>query len=111
MTIHPESVGGTPAAQQQAANPDAAAAKAGSGAITPSVPAGTPAPVIQKLSQDVKKSMEAPETRQRAEQAGVEPRYLAPADMKKEGSGFDLPIALGVLAGMGELDGAVGIRL
>ena len=31
---------------------------------------------------------------------------LAPADMKKEGSGFDLPIALGVLAGMGELEGA-----
>ena len=31
---------------------------------------------------------------------------LAPADMKKEGSGFDLPIALGVLAGMGEVAGA-----
>jgi magnesium chelatase family protein len=31
---------------------------------------------------------------------------LAPADMKKEGSGFDLPIALGVLAGMGEVTGA-----
>ena len=31
---------------------------------------------------------------------------LAPADMKKEGSGFDLPIALGVLASMQELDGA-----
>src|SRR3990167_10465400 len=29
---------------------------------------------------------------------------LAPADMKKEGSGFDLPIALGLLAGMQELD-------
>jgi magnesium chelatase family protein len=29
---------------------------------------------------------------------------LAPADMKKEGSGFDLPIALGVLASMQELD-------
>jgi len=27
---------------------------------------------------------------------------LAPADMKKEGSGFDLPIALGLLAGMQE---------
>ena len=47
------------------------------------VPSGTPAAVIQRLSQDVKKSMEAPETRQRAEQAGVEPRYLAPADMTK----------------------------
>jgi magnesium chelatase family protein len=29
---------------------------------------------------------------------------LAPADMKKEGSGFDLPIALGLLASMQELD-------
>ena len=29
---------------------------------------------------------------------------LAPADMKKEGSGFDLPMALGLLAGMQELD-------
>src|ERR1043165_486993 len=29
---------------------------------------------------------------------------LAPADMKKEGSGFDLPIALGVLASMQEVD-------
>ena len=39
----PSLFGGTPASQQQAANPDAAAAKAGSGAITPSVPTGTPA--------------------------------------------------------------------
>ncbi|MSO21608.1 MAG: ATP-binding protein [Acidobacteria bacterium] len=31
---------------------------------------------------------------------------LAPADMKKEGSGFDLPIALGVLAGMQEMPNA-----
>ncbi|HWP85564.1 MAG TPA: YifB family Mg chelatase-like AAA ATPase [Terriglobia bacterium] len=30
---------------------------------------------------------------------------LAPADIKKEGSGFDLPIALGVLASMQELEG------
>ena len=29
---------------------------------------------------------------------------LAPADMKKEGSGFDLPIALGVLANMGDIE-------
>src|SRR5438552_3726366 len=29
---------------------------------------------------------------------------LAPADMKKEGSGFDLPIALGLLASMEELE-------
>ena len=31
---------------------------------------------------------------------------LAPADMKKEGSGFDLPIALGVLASMQEMETA-----
>ncbi len=31
---------------------------------------------------------------------------LAPADMKKEGSGFDLPIALGLLASMQELETA-----
>lgn len=31
---------------------------------------------------------------------------LAPADVKKEGSGFDLPIALGLLAGAGHLDPA-----
>jgi tripartite-type tricarboxylate transporter receptor subunit TctC len=39
--------------------------------------------VIQKLSQDVKRSMEAPETRQRAEQSGVEARFLPPAEMNK----------------------------
>ena len=27
---------------------------------------------------------------------------LAPADLRKEGSGFDLPIAVGILAAMGE---------
>jgi len=47
------------------------------------VPTGTPAAVIQKLSQDVKRSMESPETRQRADQAGVEPRFLPPAEMTK----------------------------
>ena len=31
---------------------------------------------------------------------------LAPADVKKEGTAFDLPIALGLLVGMGELDAA-----
>ena len=47
------------------------------------VPSGTPAAVIQKLSQDVKRSMEAPETRQRADQAGVEVRFLPPTEMTK----------------------------
>ncbi len=31
---------------------------------------------------------------------------LAPADIKKDGSAFDLPIALGILAATGQLDGA-----
>ena len=34
---------------------------------------------------------------------------LAPADIRKEGTAFDLPIALGVLAGTGQLpEGALG---
>jgi magnesium chelatase family protein len=31
---------------------------------------------------------------------------LAPADVRKEGSAFDLPIAIGILAGTGQLNGA-----
>ncbi|NIR32920.1 MAG: ATP-dependent protease, partial [Desulfuromonadales bacterium] len=34
---------------------------------------------------------------------------LAPADIKKEGSGFDLPVACGLLAATGQLpEGAAG---
>ncbi|NBX54162.1 MAG: tripartite tricarboxylate transporter substrate binding protein [Betaproteobacteria bacterium] len=44
---------------------------------------GTPAAVVQKLAADVKRSMEMPETRQRAEQAGIEVRYLSPGDTTK----------------------------
>ena len=43
-------------------------------------PAGTPAPVLQKLSADLKRAMEMPETRQRADGAGIEVRYLSPAE-------------------------------
>ena len=43
-------------------------------------PAGVPAPVLQKLSADLKRAMELPETRQRADAAGIEVRFLAPAD-------------------------------
>ena len=46
-------------------------------------PTGTPAPVLQKLSADVKRSMELPETKQRADQAGIEVRFLPPADMTR----------------------------
>jgi len=43
-------------------------------------PAGTPAAVLQKLSADLKRAMELPETRQRADGAGIEVRYLSPAE-------------------------------
>ena len=43
-------------------------------------PAGTPAATLQKLSADLKRAMELPETRQRADGAGIEVRYLSPAE-------------------------------
>ena len=46
-------------------------------------PAGTPPAVLQKLSADVKRSMELPETKQRADAAGIEVRYLSPAETSK----------------------------
>ena len=52
------------------------------------VPAGTPAPIVNKLTQDVKKALELPEAKQRADAAGIELRYLNPqgtdALLKKE---------------------------
>lgn len=46
-------------------------------------PAGTPSTVLQKLSGDLKRAMEMPETRQRADAAGIEIRYLPPAEMTR----------------------------
>lgn len=49
-------------------------------------PAGTPPAVIAKLTTEVKKALEMPETRQRADAAGIELRYLPPealADLVK----------------------------
>jgi tripartite-type tricarboxylate transporter receptor subunit TctC len=46
-------------------------------------PAGTPPAVLQKLSADVKRSMEMPETKQRADAAGIEVRYLSPSETTK----------------------------
>ena len=43
-------------------------------------PTGTPPAVLQKLSGDLKRAMELPETRQRADAAGIEVRYLSPAE-------------------------------
>ena len=42
-------------------------------------PAGTPAPVVAKLTDSVKKSLALPEVKERADAAGVEVRYLTPA--------------------------------
>lgn len=42
-------------------------------------PAGTPAPVISKLADSVKKSLALPEVKERSDAAGVELRYLNPA--------------------------------
>jgi hypothetical protein len=51
-------------------------------------PAKTPASVVAKLSEDVKKSLALPEVKERADTAGVELRYLTPmqtdALLKKE---------------------------
>ncbi|WP_119154709.1 Bug family tripartite tricarboxylate transporter substrate binding protein [Caldimonas tepidiphila] len=41
-------------------------------------PAGTPPAVVAQLSEQVKKALELPETKQRAAALGVEPRYLGP---------------------------------
>ena len=44
-------------------------------------PAGTPAPVITKLTESVKKSLALPEVKERSDAAGVELRYLTPSQM------------------------------
>jgi tripartite-type tricarboxylate transporter receptor subunit TctC len=41
-------------------------------------PTGTPQPVINKLSQDIKLALEQPETKSRAAAQGVEVRYMQP---------------------------------
>ncbi|HEU0201930.1 MAG TPA: tripartite tricarboxylate transporter substrate binding protein [Burkholderiaceae bacterium] len=42
------------------------------------VPAGTPPAVINKLSEQIKKALEDPDTKKRAEAQGIEARYLSP---------------------------------
>ncbi len=46
-------------------------------------PAATPPAVIAKLTADVKKALEQPETKQRADAAGIELRYLPPDALGK----------------------------
>ena len=47
------------------------------------VASGTPKEVVQKLSAEVKRSMEQPETKQRGDASGVEVRYLTPDNTTK----------------------------
>ena len=42
-------------------------------------PAGTPADVVAKLSGQIKSALELPETKTRADNAGIELRYMAPS--------------------------------
>jgi tripartite-type tricarboxylate transporter receptor subunit TctC len=42
-------------------------------------PAGTPPDVVNKLTASIKQAMEQPDTKTRADAAGIEIRYLAPA--------------------------------
>jgi tripartite-type tricarboxylate transporter receptor subunit TctC len=44
-------------------------------------PAGTPPDVVQKLSASIKQGLETPEAKQRADGAGIEIRYLPPAQL------------------------------
>ncbi|GAC1528935.1 MAG: hypothetical protein NVS2B4_07100 [Ramlibacter sp.] len=44
-------------------------------------PAGTPKDVVQKLSSAIKQALDMPETRTRAAAAGIELRYLPPAEL------------------------------
>jgi len=45
-------------------------------------PAGTPADIVSKLSGQIKAALEMPETKARADSAGIELRYLAPAALE-----------------------------
>jgi tripartite-type tricarboxylate transporter receptor subunit TctC len=47
------------------------------------VASGTPREVVQKLSAEVKRSMEQAENKQREDAAGVEVRYLTPDNTTK----------------------------
>lgn len=44
-------------------------------------PAGTPADVVAKLTGQIKSALELPETKTRADSAGIELRYLPPAEL------------------------------
>jgi tripartite-type tricarboxylate transporter receptor subunit TctC len=45
-------------------------------------PAGTPTDIVTKLSGQIKAALDMPETKARADTAGIELRYLAPAALE-----------------------------
>jgi tripartite-type tricarboxylate transporter receptor subunit TctC len=45
-------------------------------------PAGTPTDIVTKLSSQIKAALDTPETKARADSAGIELRYLAPAALE-----------------------------
>jgi shikimate dehydrogenase len=45
-------------------------------------PAGTPADIVTKMSGQIKAALDMPETKVRADSAGIELRYLAPAALE-----------------------------
>ena len=45
-------------------------------------PAGTPTAIVTKLSGQIKAALDMPETKARADNAGIELRYLAPAALE-----------------------------
>jgi tripartite-type tricarboxylate transporter receptor subunit TctC len=54
-----------------------------SGWFALSVPKGTPAPIVDKLNDEVKKALADPDVRAKFQQQGAETYYLSPAESKK----------------------------
>ncbi|MEJ8850144.1 Bug family tripartite tricarboxylate transporter substrate binding protein [Variovorax rhizosphaerae] len=46
-------------------------------------PRGTPADIVQKMSEHIQRVLQQPETRQRMMDSGVEPLYMSPAQLDK----------------------------
>lgn len=62
---------------------------------------GLPDNAVKESEQRIRAAFENSEERMSGKKVVVN---LAPADLRKEGSGFDLPIAVGILAAMGRIN-------
>ena len=70
---------------------------------------GLPDNAVKESEQRIRAAFENSDERMSGKKVVVN---LAPADLRKEGAAFDLPIAVGILAAMGRIDaGAVGDTL